>query len=175
MLNGIVIDLIWKFRQISYPKVASIILPYNKNPEYQKVRELIANAKATGSKTYFSGQLCRYGHIAERYTRSRNCVDCSNDKQMRELRKLEIRGITKEDYDQLTIDQENKCAICKNKLGEGQDVNLDHCHISDKVRGILCRWCNMGLGLFRDKIKSLRNAADYLENFEKSNFKCEEE
>ena len=32
-----------------------------------------------------------------------------------------------------------------------------------KIRGLLCQFCNQGLGRFQDSSKLLRNAADYLD------------
>ena len=34
-------------------------------------------ALATGAKRYFTGNLCKYEHIDERYTLNRNCTTCS--------------------------------------------------------------------------------------------------
>ena len=56
----------------------------------------------------------------------------------------------------------NKCAICgKGKL-KGPQRHTDHCHKTNKVRGILCEHCNRGIGMFNDNPKSLIKAAEYL-------------
>jgi hypothetical protein len=65
-------------------------------------------------------------------------------------------------------EQDWKCLVCrKNGFKMREDhisgLNLDHCHTSLKVRGLLCHNCNRGLGLFQDSPKSLRRAALYLE------------
>lgn len=123
------------------------------------------DARGKGLKTYYTGIMCVNGHYADRYLTSRNCVACrSNDKYRKEL-KLKIRGVTEEEYDGLIYQQNNKCAICENKLGKGQDITIDHCHNTNIVRGILCRNCNMGLGQFRDSIRTIKNAVKYLEKF----------
>lgn len=56
------------------------------------------------------------------------------------------------------------CAICgKVRLTKGkQYMAIDHCHVTGKVRGILCNWCNKGLGLFEDKPENLTQAIEYL-------------
>lgn len=51
-----------------------------------------------------------------------------------------------------------KCDLC----GETRDLNIDHCHNSGLVRGILCRSCNVGLGIFKDNKELLAKAIDYL-------------
>ena len=35
-----------------------------------------AEAKAIGYKKYFTGKPCKHGHISERYTNSKHCIDC---------------------------------------------------------------------------------------------------
>jgi hypothetical protein len=42
-------------------------------------------------------------------------------------------------------------------------MHLDHCHQSGQVRGVLCRNCNVALGLMADNPERLRRAAEYLE------------
>jgi len=40
---------------------------------------------------------------------------------------------------------------------------IDHCHDSGRVRGILCKDCNLVLGWMKDTPARLRALADYLE------------
>lgn len=63
-----------------------------------------------------------------------------------------------------------KCYICNRTMnqpseGRGQDLDIvaiDHCHVTGKVRGLLCNGCNKGIGLFKDNPELLYNAARYL-------------
>lgn len=50
------------------------------------------------------------------------------------------------------------CSIC----GIDSSLVLDHCHETGKIRGVLCRACNMALGLLGDNINGLRKAVEYL-------------
>jgi len=62
------------------------------------------------------------------------------------------------------------CAICQTEGfkmlgGHNSGMNLDHCHKTGVVRGLLCHNCNRGLGLLQDSPTYLRRAAEYLEKF----------
>jgi len=59
--------------------------------------------------------------------------------------------------------QNNSCKICLSELNlDSKDAHIDHCHTTNKVRGILCRNCNLALGLMKDNVISLENAIKYL-------------
>lgn len=78
----------------------------------------------------------------------------------RERKLLERYNLTMEEFDQRMIDQNGVCAICHESRDSVLDV--DHNHTTGKVRGLLCRSCNRGLGIFRDCPERLENAAKYL-------------
>lgn len=55
----------------------------------------------------------------------------------------------------------NACQLC------GDDdrttrLCVDHCHVTGKVRGVLCRKCNKGIGALGDTAEAVQRAADYL-------------
>jgi Recombination endonuclease VII len=51
------------------------------------------------------------------------------------------------------------CEIC----GEGGALVVDHCHLTGRVRGLLCaRHCNLMLGHARDNTTVLARAIEYL-------------
>ena len=60
------------------------------------------------------------------------------------------------------VDQQGCCAICTRPF-VGQRPAVDHCHTTNKVRGLLCQKCNTAIGLLEDNITSLENAIKYLE------------
>lgn len=61
-------------------------------------------------------------------------------------------------------DQAGMCAICGDDLSkETKEVMVDHCHKTNRIRGLLCRRCNIGLGFFEDDIDRLKEAINYLE------------
>lgn len=76
---------------------------------------------------------------------------------------LTEHGLTKEQYELMIKDQNNSCAICNTKESGGRGRwHVDHCHSSGKVRGLLCKSCNLFLGLAKDNINILTEAISYL-------------
>lgn len=74
-------------------------------------------------------------------------------------------GISPNEYTSLKIKQNFCCAICgKSEEDNGRFLATDHCHTTGKVRGLLCKCCNLGLGQFKDDAKLLSLAVDYLRN-----------
>ncbi len=70
-------------------------------------------------------------------------------------------GMAPGQFEEMLADQDHKCWICKTSLIEARG-HVDHCHKTGKIRGILCRLCNGGLGFFRDNPESLAAAIRYL-------------
>lgn len=52
-----------------------------------------------------------------------------------------------------------RCAICSST----RNLQVDHSHNLNLIRGVLCQSCNLILGLAKDNAEVLRAAADYLE------------
>lgn len=75
-------------------------------------------------------------------------------------------GITLSDYVEILKKQNHVCAICGG-IDENKRLAIDHCHVTEEIRGLLCSKCNLGLGLFRDNIRNLKNAIEYLKKFNK--------
>lgn len=64
----------------------------------------------------------------------------------------------------LMLPDDSKCAICHISLTR-KNFASDHCHQSGRSRALLCRHCNVGLGMFKDNPTRLRAAARYVEAF----------
>ena len=83
-------------------------------------------------------------------------------------------GITEQQFDDLFVKQDYRCAICLEELsktyhhGIHKRATLDHCHKTGKVRGILCDSCNSIVAMCKDDPNILRDkgyieAAIYIE------------
>jgi hypothetical protein len=78
-------------------------------------------------------------------------------------------GMTSADVDAMLKEQGGGCAICGlAEFGTGTDMpNVDHCHATGVVRGILCGPCNRGLGAFADDIGRMERGIEYLRRSKK--------
>jgi hypothetical protein len=126
---------------------------------------------------YFTGQPCKNGHIAERWNYNGMCVECKReadrDSNLKAGKKYRIKceyGLSLKQVDHINSIQDNKCAICRDEFNDLYKTQIDHCHETGKVRGLLCINCNWLLGKSKDNPELLRQAADYLERTKDS--KC---
>lgn len=78
-------------------------------------------------------------------------------------------GITLDEYNELLEKQNYVCAVCNKPEKEIhpqskkiRNLNVDHCHETGKIRGLLCNSCNRGIGLLRDDPNLLFAAIQYL-------------
>ena len=74
-------------------------------------------------------------------------------------------GLTLEKYDQILAAQKGGCAICHSKTAKTKRNGrfcVDHDHVTEQVRGLLCAACNRGIGLLQDNAEILDAGAAYL-------------
>ena len=79
--------------------------------------------------------------------------------------------------DELHRQQKGKCAICRMVIcAESGPLtvrrakgHLDHCHRTEKIRGLICSHCNLMLGFGNDNPTVLEKGAKYLRKFVKKN------
>lgn len=83
----------------------------------------------------------------------------------RKAEKLQLRyGLTYEQWEQMRENENYSCMICGITEEEiDKKLDVDHCHNSGKVRGILCNPCNNMIGHAKDNLAVLQAAVTYLE------------
>lgn len=66
----------------------------------------------------------------------------------RRLREVErLYGLPRSEYLRMYAEQQGRCAIC-GKLPRGRrGLHVDHDHDTQRVRGLICGWCNRLLGI----------------------------
>lgn len=77
---------------------------------------------------------------------------------------LDKYDLSLDQYNELLKSQNNMCAICS-RLKPNQTTNnlhVDHCHKTGKIRGLLCDKCNRGLGFFSEDISLFQKAIEYV-------------
>ena len=107
-------------------------------------------------------------------SRKNHCKDCDKKRVSKsywedpsksrnnDLKRL--YGITLNEYNQMLLNQNNQCAICNatDPGGKHGKFMVDHCHSTGKVRGLLCKRCNIALGEVRDNPYILQSMIKYL-------------
>lgn len=83
--------------------------------------------------------------------------------RMKDYDRKRSYGLAYGEFGKILTSQDNKCAICYTEKPLGRNgFNVDHCHATNKVRGILCSNCNIGIGNLQHDPDILRAALEYL-------------
>ena len=69
-------------------------------------------------------------------------------------------GLTNEEYYRLAEKQGFKCAICGRTIGNV--LNVDHDHVTGRIRGLLCRYCNVLVDIIETKSTLLEKVRAYI-------------
>lgn len=148
------------------------------------------NYSRKNGKKLFCNQSCNMKYINKRrrdnfiMPSEKQCIDCNEIKSLCEFypskinldgtinkckicrtkysqqqRKKREYGLTPEDEVEMRESQDGACAICERDVA----LCIDHNHITDVIRGLLCYKCNTALGHFNDNPYLLRKATAYLE------------
>lgn len=132
--------------------ITSVIRNIKSNPEYKKKQ-----------KDYVSSADQR----AKQKIRMANWR-AVNIEKVREANVLRY-GITLREYKQMFEDQKGKCATCGCLIvafgGKKKDsqAHIDHDHVTNMVRELLCMQCNVALGAVKDSKETLASLISYLE------------
>lgn len=86
--------------------------------------------------------------VETKYKYCKECVEKKYDYYHRTY------GLTYEEIKALPT----KCEVC----GSTENLHVDHDHSTGKYRGVLCHFCNVGLGMMGDSIDRLKNMIEYL-------------
>ena len=102
-------------------------------------------------------------------------ADSHRERRQKQARDSLLRKkyrISQDDYLVMLEKQNYSCGICDKKLVEKKDkigrnlvsLKVDHDHKTNKVRGLLCNECNLGLGHFKDSVSNLKKAILYIDD-----------
>lgn len=104
----------------------------------------------------------RYG---KNNARRHVCIPCKKAEhkaahQARGSARRNKLGVSEAKYQHNYKKRGGKCDICRLVY---PFLCIDHDHRTGKVRGMLCKSCNAGLGQFQDNVVVMRRAVKYLE------------
>lgn len=98
--------------------------------------------------------------IANRKWRAKQTAEEKRDARFRQR-----YGIDLEAYDLLLEMQGGVCALCGQPPGKKERyLSVDHDHATGRVRALLCRGCNVGIGWI-ERAVWMASAQDYLEKY----------
>ena len=102
--------------------------------------------------------------ILVRSARYRDSPASKKKEQERGLRKH--YKLTVDQYVEMERAQQYRCAICRvHKDNLSRSLEVDHNHSTGKIRGLLCRKCNLVLGIVDDNVIVLNAAIYYLKGY----------
>lgn len=116
-------------------------------------------AKAKGLPRYFTGRPCKQGHVCERKTRTKQCVEClransrawrgsdtpaalarRRDKSRAESARRNGWAAPPRERDCPPRPADGRCQGCD--AITGKPLMMDHCHVDGPFRAWVCQKCN---------------------------------
>ncbi len=129
------------------------------------------DAKAQGLKYYFTGRVCKRGHVAE-HRIGGSCKVCEavtakerheKDKHKQRIYRYRHQRLSPDKHPVPTRPEPPRCECCGDApSGRYTSLCLDHCHETGKFRGYLCFKCNTAIGKLGDDFEGVLNALSYL-------------
>jgi hypothetical protein len=111
------------------------------------------------NRQYYLANPEKFGELARE--RNRRYYAANRDRLRRAFR-LKKHRLPEEAFLEMMRLQVNACGICGRPITEAT-CEIDHCHATMVVRGLLCESCNKGIGLLGDSPETVRGALAYLE------------
>ena len=119
--------------------------------------ELIDFVRQARGKHGYRNLCKKYHGVSESYG-ARYDIDYYYDKRLKST-----YNITINDYNIMFKTQNGSCKICNTHQSELKSrLYVDHCHTTNKIRGLLCQHCNTLLGYAKDNVETLSLAIQYL-------------
>ena len=113
----------------------------------------------------------KYDYMRQRtllWDRLRVCVNTPTKEEQRENRRwraiYSLYRLTPGQWQAIFERQQGCCAICGTSQDDlGYTLEIDYNHKTGKVRGLLCKKCNLGIGMFGEDVENIYKVIKYLE------------
>lgn len=127
------------------------------------------HAKTNASKLNEYGRLWRSTNKKKSSEYSKKWRSKNPEKVKEQDRRHHLRteyGLTPDQYDEMVSNQGGRCLVCleipMGKRGYST-LHVDHCHLTGRVRGLLCGRCNTALGSLRESEEITQNLVWYIQ------------
>src|SRR4030043_1856817 len=103
--------------------------------------------------------------ICERLSLSARVQGKEEQRETRRWRAIySLYGLTRWQWQAIFERQQGCCAICGISQDDlGYMLEIDYDQNKGKVRGLLCKKCNLGIGMFGENAENIERAIRYLE------------
>lgn len=144
-----------QWRQKSKEKIIGYRRKY-----YQENREAILAKAKKKAASYYKKNKEKVKNNVKRWREN-------NPGKTKELQIRRKYGLSMQEYSNLIEKQQFQCAACGIGLKDlpGSEIQIDHCHNTGNIRGILCGRCNRALGLLNDDPIKTQKLADYIKKY----------
>lgn len=129
-------------------------------------------SKTTKDGLRYSCKSCEKINSANwRKTNKEKCraYDKNRKERKREQNYRRKYGISIDTYESMLKEQGGCCMICRRAELKDKKLDIDHCHRTGKIRGLLCARCNKTIGLLEDDGQLALNMIAYLDKFKEQN------
>ena len=92
-----------------------------------------------------------------------NGITASGMTRLKQMKLKYNYGLTEAQFISMLDGQDGKCATCLHPFAGVSGIQVDHCHDTGVVRGLLCAQCNRALGQVFESIPTLKRLIAYLE------------
>lgn len=131
------------------------------DPDWAKARDAKDRARNKEKRMEaFRAYLVKNPEKRELYRQREKTPEAKAKKRERHLKRK--FGITHQQFEAILFEQDGKCAICKVPQALVKRFRVDHNHVTNEVRGLLCQNCNSMLGQSGDSVSTLAEAIKYL-------------
>ena len=130
--------------------------------ETKSISEFYTDKSKTGGRNYECKE-CTKKRIRASHKAN---PDAARDRHLRRN-----YGITLAEFNRMVLKQGSKCACCGTSEPGGKHNQwcVDHDHITGAVRELLCKDCNIVLGLVEDSPEHLQRLTEYVIKHAKAN------
>jgi Recombination endonuclease VII len=121
---------------------------------------------------YFNARLSRYDSWCKDCQRIANRVRrrTTYTPEVGRAENYRRYGLTLQQFEEMLVAQGGVCAVCGRPetvinpyTKKIQQLHIDHCHLTGRVRGLLCQECNTAYGMLEEDPERIRLLLAYAE------------